>query len=186
MAIAPREGFEDAVLGFELLHVDEHGDVLANTNWPIKLSFPLFVSNLLRYFGHNQQLAATGSYHAGQPVALRADGPGPLEIRTPSGARIPVVRGQQQTFNFSQTEELGPYTVFDGGKATQEFAVNLADGKESDLRARTEGTLKIGYVEVPVENRWEPARREVWKFLLLLALGVLLFEWYIYNRRVYL
>jgi hypothetical protein len=36
------------------------------------------------------------------------------------------------------------------------------------------------------ESIREPARREAWKLLLLLGLGVLLFEWYIYNRRVYL
>ncbi len=186
LAVAPREGFEDAVLGFELLHVDEHGDTLANTNWPIKLSFPVFISNLLQYFGHNQQLATAGSYRTGQQVALRADGPGPLEVRTPAGNRAPLVRSKQQTFNFSQTDELGVYSVYEGGKPTQTFAVNLFDGKESDIRARAEGTLKIGYVDVPVQDRWEPARREVWKVLLLLALGVLLFEWYIYNRRVYL
>ena len=46
--------------------------------------------------------------------------------------------------------------------------------------------MTVGYVEVKAETRWEPARRETWKFLLVVALGVLLFEWYIYNRRVYL
>jgi hypothetical protein len=29
-------------------------------------------------------------------------------------------------------------------------------------------------------------RQELWKWLLLGAIGVLIFEWYIYNRRVYL
>ncbi len=51
LAIGPREGFEDAVLGIDFLKADEHGEATANTNWPIKLSFPLFVSNLLQYFG---------------------------------------------------------------------------------------------------------------------------------------
>jgi hypothetical protein len=36
------------------------------------------------------------------------------------------------------------------------------------------------------ETAFEPSRFETWKYLLVLALGVLLFEWYIYNRRVYL
>jgi hypothetical protein len=35
-------------------------------------------------------------------------------------------------------------------------------------------------------TRSVPVRREAWKFLLLAALGVLILEWYIYNRRVYL
>jgi hypothetical protein len=32
----------------------------------------------------------------------------------------------------------------------------------------------------------EPARQELWKWLLGAGLVVLLCEWYIYNRRVYL
>ena len=31
-----------------------------------------------------------------------------------------------------------------------------------------------------------PARKELWKWVLISALAVLVFEWYIYNRRVYL
>jgi hypothetical protein len=31
-----------------------------------------------------------------------------------------------------------------------------------------------------------PARQEIWKLVLACALFVLVFEWYIYNRRVYL
>ena len=45
--------------------------------------------------------------------------------------------------------------------------------------------VKIGHVEVTGQSHWEPARRELWRILLLAALGVLLLEWYIYNRRVY-
>jgi hypothetical protein len=33
---------------------------------------------------------------------------------------------------------------------------------------------------------WEPARREMWKPLLVAALLVLFCEWYVYNRRVYI
>jgi hypothetical protein len=31
----------------------------------------------------------------------------------------------------------------------------------------------------------ERARKELWKWLLIGGLGVLIFEWYVYNRRVY-
>jgi hypothetical protein len=32
----------------------------------------------------------------------------------------------------------------------------------------------------------EPSRKEMWKLLLIVGLLVLVFEWYVYNRRVYL
>jgi hypothetical protein len=186
MAISPREGFEDAVLGIDFLAPDKNGEAIVNTNWPIKLSFPVFVSNVLQYFGRNQQASAGANYRPGQPVALRSDSAGALAVKTPAGSIVEVPRSRQNTFNFAQTEQLGVYEVHEGGKTTQQFAINLFDPKESEIRARTEGTVKIGYVEVKPETRWEPARRETWKFLLVVALVVLLFEWYIYNRRVYL
>ena len=65
MAIAAREGFEDAVLGFELISVDAEDRPLANTTWPIKLSFPVFCRMCCNI------LAATGK---AQP--RRAYGPG--------------------------------------------------------------------------------------------------------------
>jgi hypothetical protein len=186
LAIAPREGFEDAVLGVDFLKVDEHGEAMANTNWPIKLSFPLFVSNLLQYFGRNQQASATSGYRPGQPALLRSDSAGSLVVKAPGGQSFDVPRTRQAAFSFAQTDQLGVYGVLEGGKETQQFAVNLFDSKESDIRARTEGSVKIGFVEVKPTSRSVPVRREAWKLLLLVALGVLLLEWYIYNRRVYI
>jgi hypothetical protein len=186
LAIAPREGFEDAVLGVDFLKADEHGEAAANTNWPIKLSFPLFVSNLLQYFGRNQQASATAGYRPGQPALLRSDSAGSLVVKAPGGQSFDVPRTHQAAFSFAQTDQLGVYEVREGGKATQQFAVNLFDPKESDIRARTEGSVKIGFVEVKPTSRSVPVRREAWKVLLLVALGVLILEWYIYNRRVYI
>jgi hypothetical protein len=186
MAIAPREGFEDAVLGIDFIAAGENGEAVVNSNWPIKLSFPVFVSNVLQYFGRNQQAAAGAGVHPSQPIALKSESAGGISVKTPGGAIIDIPRSRQNTFNFAQTEQLGVYEVREGGKVTQKFVVNLFDPRESDISARTERAVKIGYVEVKPANRWQPARRELWKFLLIAALAVLLFEWYIYNRRVYL
>jgi len=46
--------------------------------------------------------------------------------------------------------------------------------------------LKVGDSKVAGQTGREPARRDAWKLLVLAALAVLLFEWYIYNRRVYI
>jgi hypothetical protein len=185
MAVAAREGFEDAVLGFDLISV-EQGAAVSNTTWPIKLSFPVFLSNVLQYFGGNREAAVGANSRPGQSVVLRTDAAGPLVVLTPSHERIEVPRDRQGTYNFTQTDELGVYEAQSGGKAIQRFVVNLFDSRESEIRARAEEKVKIGHVEVAGQSHWEPARRELWRFLLLVALGVLLFEWYIYNRRVYL
>ena len=50
-AIAPREGFEDAALGFEILGPDDKGQVEPKTDWVIRRSFPVFAMNVVRYLG---------------------------------------------------------------------------------------------------------------------------------------
>jgi hypothetical protein len=62
--------------------------------------------------------------------------------------------------------------------------VNLFDTRESDLTPAEE--IEIGHEEVKAEKSQQVARKELWKWLALGALGMLMFEWYIYNRRVYL
>ena len=187
LAIAAREGFQDVVLGAEIMTIDEAGQARANTDWPLRLSFPVFALNLLEVLGGTRDSSATGSVPPGQLVRLRPEVVAErLTIRTPSGRSVPLTRAKGAAFHFSDTEELGVYGVVERGDAKEHFAVNLFDTAESDLRAQPEGTIRIGYVEVKAESAWQPGRREAWKVLLAAALAVLLVEWYIYNRRVYI
>ena len=157
------------------------------TNWPTRQSFPVFVRNMLEYFGGRQDREDSGSVRPGMPVAL--DGPSPksrLRVRVPSGEQHDLTGGDLGRFSFSDTGELGVYEAFADGKPLRRFAVNLFDGVESDIGPDLEPSIQIGYVKVAGQPGWEVARRESWKGLLVLGLAVLLLEWYIYNRRVYL
>jgi hypothetical protein len=44
----------------------------------------------------------------------------------------------------------------------------------------------IGYNPVEAQSPATPVRKELWTWLLMAALAVLVIEWYIYNRRVYI
>jgi hypothetical protein len=185
-AIAPREGFEDAVLGIDFYSTDEQGNTIVTTNWPIRQSFPTLAYGVLSYLGGHAQVLAGESVPPGVAVDLRSESAKELLVRSPTGRRTTLNRGPRNVFGFSDTRELGAYDVLEGDKLTQRFTVNLFDPLESDIRPREENTIRIGYVDVEGETTFEPSRFETWKYLLLLALGVLVFEWYIYNRRVYL
>jgi hypothetical protein len=178
--IAPRASFEDAVLGFEFIGADQIG-----TNWPVKLSFPVFMLNVLRHLGGGQDPLAAGSVRPGQAVLLRSEAAGDsLTVETPSRQELTAGRGDFNTFNFSQTEQVGLYRVQDRDEVRQRFAVNLFDSAESNIRP--EPVVEIGWQKTTANAGWETTPIKAWKLLLLLALAVLLFEWYIYNRRVYL
>ncbi len=185
-AIAPREGFEDAVLGFDIYTVDKDGDRVPNTNWPIRRSFPAFVFAVLAYLGGNTGAHAAETVKPGQPIVLKSDAPvDELEVITPRGSKLTALRGKAGSFHFNQTDELGPYEVREGEKSVERFTVNLFDPLESNIRPAKERSIQIGNVSVQGDSGYEPVRRETWKWLLGLALVVLLIEWYIYNRRVY-
>jgi hypothetical protein len=71
-----------------------------------------------------------------------------------------------------------------GSKIAQQFAVNLFDTRESDLTPAEK--IEIGHEDVKAQPGKQASRKELWKWLLMGAIGVLIFEWYVYNRRVYL
>ncbi len=186
IAIAPREGFEDAVLGFDIYSVDAAGERVPNTNWPIRRSFPAFVFAVLAYLGGNEGAKAGETVKPGQPVVLKSEAlVEQLDVITPRGNKLTALRGKAGSFHFSQTDELGPYEVKEGEKTVERFTVNLFDPLESNIRSAKEKSIQIGNVSVQGDSGYEPIRKETWKWLLVLALAVLLVEWYIYNRRVY-
>ncbi|MCH2114484.1 MAG: hypothetical protein MK171_06190 [Pirellulales bacterium] len=96
---------------------------------------------------------------------------------------------------FHETGKIGIYEVSDDKSVVKRFSVNLFDRDERDIRLQlgqkvNEGvkvvdSLSIGYVDVLAESTTSPVRRELWPTLLLGALVVLVVEWYIYNRCVY-
>lgn len=191
LGLAPRERFEDVAMGFVILGeaAGKDGKIerYIGTNWPTRQSFPVFVRNMLEYFGGRQDREDSGSVRPGVPVAL--EGPSPksrLRVRDPGGEQHDLTGGDMGRFSFSDTGELGVYEAFADGKPLRRFAVNLFDGVESDIGPDLEPSIQIGYVKLAGQPGWEVARRESWKGLLVLGLAVLLLEWYIYNRRVYL
>jgi hypothetical protein len=176
---------------------EKDGSRTANTNWPTKLSFPTFWLNTLEYLASGTQESQDASVRPGRPVELRAEGNVPeLTIVDPTGKEHTIKRTAEDLFQFHDTGQLGVYEVRQGDTVTERFAVNLFDRDESDVRVRPSqdpkapatqaADIRIGHVDVKAEVGRAPTRKEVWKAILACALAVLVFEWYIYNRRVYL
>ena len=180
MLTLSRQSFTDLVMTFPVLNDKDEW----NTNWPLRPSFPLFLRNVLYLMGNVSDAAAEETIQPGQVKMLRPDiGVNDLVVRTPGDRSIPLQRGTRAEFAFGDTEQVGVYRVVYRDKVQREFAVNLLDKNESNLEPRT--AVRIGSEEIKQGGqRSQP--RSVWKYVILAALGLLLLEWYIYNRRVYI
>jgi hypothetical protein len=187
LVVGPREGFEDAVLGFGFTGTDDRGATYANTDWPIRVSFPLFIRNLVRYSGGTRVMETRETIQPGQLVRLKTQvATADIRVVSPDGAIREVSRRPDNTFTFGRTDKIGVYQVRESPEsqvAAQRFAVNLFNRNESDIRPRPQISTQFKQIETAGS---EVIRREMWKWLLLLALGLLLLEWYVYNRRVYI
>jgi hypothetical protein len=195
-AVAPRESYQDAVLGFELVGQDAGGSRTVNTNWPRRHSFPTFCLNALEYLAGGAE-SEVASVRPGHTIELRVPGASKeLSVVDPTGSTTPLTSSGQEVIPFHDTDRPGVYQVKAGNQIVERFAVNLFDRTESDVRVtpsqgRDDHTVRaadiqIGHVDVAASDARTPSRREAWKALLVAALVVLMMEWYIYNRRVYI
>jgi len=182
MLTLSRGPFTDLVLTFAL--IDDEGRWV--TNWPRMPSFPLFLLNVLHAYGNVPDSLTDEVVQPGQLKIIRS--PGNLrrvEITGPDGRSQVVSRDDRDLrtdLPFGGTDAVGVYRV-KGDSFDTSFAVNLLDKDESNIEPRP--TIQIGAETVAsAQQRSQP--REIWWWFALAALAILLVEWYVYNRRVFI
>ena len=174
--VLPRRSWQDVVLAFPL--VGEGGAWM--TNWNLKLSFPLFLRNLLYDLGNVSDSSTEEVLRAGEVKALFPEGGAEaVEVRDPARKTRRLTRSASGEFAFHGTERPGVYLVtWPGG--SRAFAVNLLDEAESDIAPRD--AIKVGDQEVEA-GQARPQVHDTWKWIALAALGLLLVEWMASHRR---
>lgn len=183
--LAPREGYLDFVLGFSIVEIDDDGNSVINSDWPKKLSFPIFIQNVIANLGGASRFTSDQNVKPGDLLKLkRNDGVKGLEIETPDGRKELIEAQKENAFQFSGTDRSGIYRV--SNSETKELQrlvpVNLLDATESNLTVRE--SLDLGYSEYKQISTRVPSRKEWWPWLLAVGLVLLMVEWLIYNRRV--
>jgi hypothetical protein len=183
LAVAPRDGFQDLVLGFEIISGGEDGSAQTNTNWFAERSWPVFVLNVLRYLAGAAEASGAPSHHPGETVRLRLESAiERVSVKRLGGAAQEVAAGPSGLMEIATTDEPGNYQVDDNGRMVDLFAVNLFDIRESNLAVAP--AVELGYEEVEATSGGVEDRKEYWRWLLLGMLGLLATEWWVYSRRV--
>jgi hypothetical protein len=176
--VLERRPFPDLVMTFPLINAKGEWA----TTWPLKLSFPVFLRNVLFQLGHVSDAVAEENVQPGQVKVLRPESAlDEVEVYDPDGVREVVRRGARAEFSYKNTDKVGPYrAAWPGGG--RRFAVNLLDADESNVVPRDE--VRIG--AQPLGSG--PPRRQAydtWKWAALAALVLLGLEWAAYHRRVF-
>jgi len=185
-AVAPRGAYQDAVLGFSIVQSTGDG-VGVNTDWGIKRSFPVFVYSAVEYLGGGITESSAPSVQPGWPIGLLLSNRfKDFQVVGPDDQKTDLTRGDESRYTFTKTDVPGIYRVFAKGieKPVESFCVNLFSSRESDLAVAE--SIGMGYEKVAASGSTIAARKETWRWILLIGLGLLVLEWVVFNRRVFI
>ena len=81
---------------------------------------------------------------------------------------------------FTETDQIGVYTLFADGRQIERFTVNLLNATESALSHSP--TSAVADLSMDVEGGLQPMVQEIWRWFALSAFLLLLLEWWFYHR----
>ena len=188
LVLSPRDGYQDLVLGFEIISSSTGDGSATNTNWFAERSWPVFLLNVLRYLAGAAEANSVPSYQPGETVRLRLEN----SIQSVNLTRMGDKRGEERSGEWKpgpsgvielvETDQVGNYQIKEQDRLVDQFVINLFDRGESHLAVAP--VVEVGYVEVDAEQTTVQQRKEYWRWLLLGALGMIAAEWFVYSRRV--
>jgi len=185
--LGPRESYLDFVIGFSIVETDDNGETSINSDWPKKLSFPIFMQNAIENLSGLSSFSAGANVQPGDLVTIKPSVPfEKINVRGPDGMITTLKPQENRSFLFSNTKQSGVYEVSNptDGEIDQRIAVNLMDANESNLVVRED--LNLGYSNLQRVASQVPKRKEFWPWILVGSLILLMAEWIIYNRRVFI
>ncbi|MDE0206215.1 MAG: VWA domain-containing protein [Candidatus Tectomicrobia bacterium] len=158
------------VVGFDLMQSD----------LPLRVAFPVFIGNLLRWLAPPVSDGG-GQVRAGTPYPLYLDSPlSHITVQDPEG-RQRQYEVQGNPWIFTDTQRVGVYTLRAGDTFKRYLTVNLLDGRESDISAADRlAPLTPGDAAPPAPAG--SAHTSLWLALTLGAVGILSAEWFAWCR----
>jgi hypothetical protein len=154
-----------------------------DTDWPLRISYPLFLSNAVAWLttGSAGGAGAPAAIATGEVLAVTA---GPeaktVTVTPPEGEPSTLAVGAGRRAVYAQTGRAGLYRVKEDTGASSVVAANLLHRMESDLAPRK--AIELGGEAREGVSNTIASNREVWTWAAALGLIVLCVEWYVYTR----
>lgn len=155
---------------------------LLDSDLPLHITFPILFDQLLNYLNPPIMYDAPDGYIVEEPVQLK---PGSsvelLRILLPDGTEQDVALDEYGA-TFLDTQQPGIYTITAlPGEYTEQFAVNAFSDTESGIAPRQE--VSVSKKEDSEPTLQQMGLKSVWQFPAILALVLLIVEWWLYFRR---
>lgn len=172
--IGEQNGYRIAILSFDL----------RDSDLPLQIAFPILMANITGWLSPGRAFDAPTGLQPGDPVAVvPGASTAAVLVQKPDGSRWTAEVGEEDLF-FTETDTPGLYTVLLRDAAADRpagsFAVNLFSPAESAIRPAD--SLPIGQTVVETEDEGDVGQRELWPWLLAMAVVILIVEWWVHHR----
>jgi len=174
---------------------------ITKTNWPFDVSFVVFLASAVDYLGTGSIVAVDEDERQLVPGRVLADripaGATGVRVELPDGSRSPeiipsadgrIVYGpinDTGLYRLRWRGTPGPNDVVRENDVQRVFAANMLNPAESDVS--TAPTIALANTLINAESATQRKRiKDWWPWLLMGALAILMFEWWIYNKKMYL
>ena len=151
-------------------------------------SAPILMSQCLEWLGAATSPIQPDLVRTGEPVKIWIEHPNEVEkviVQMPDGTPREL-QTQEAQIVFTDTTQIGVYTIFVDGEPLGRFAANLLNPQESNLSPpQLADNPNMGINTGQMRSDLPEVSREIWAYAAFLALLLLVVEWWIYhqNRR---
>ena len=151
-------------------------------------SAPILMSQCLEWLGAATSSIQPDLVKTGEPVRIHLEHISEVEritVQTPDN-EVQELQARDSRIVFADTTKVGIYTVFVDDEPFGRFVVNLLNPQESDLSPPQLADDPNAAIDTrPVQSDLPEVDREIWAYAALLALLLLIVEWWVYhqNRR---
>jgi len=168
--VEPRRGHRHIIVSFDL----------RQSNWPLHVSFAIFMQNAVDDLTARSSAEAGRMIRTGETMTLRAaPGAAQVELSGPESRTIEV-RGDG-TATIGPLSRVGVYQAQGLPAGSSPIIANLLSETESNLLPVEE--VQIGHEKAAALTLDRSMPRELWPWLVALAMGLLGVEWVVYLLR---
>lgn len=167
----------------------------ARTNWPLDPGYILFIVESMYYLtdtGIDARMVKPGDTLA----EVLPPGSRDVRLTMPNNTRLELIPAPDNSVSYKPVRSIGIHSISWVGESrpTDEVvdnrvrravAANLLDPQESDIPALKSLAMAREVVQTE-EDTTGKRRRKLWPWVLLAALGVVMLEWFVYNKKVHL